>query len=109
MLVGDHVYGTTSKGNWGAVNFLTGEVGYLVQPVKEQSSVHYADGLIYVLSQDSRTVILWQPDPKEFIELGRFLLPKEAQGKSWAHPVVCDGKLYLRHAQYLYCYDVKEK
>jgi len=107
VLVGDWVYGTTSRGNWGAVNFLTGEVGYLARPVGEQSSVHYADGLIYVLSQDSATVILWDPKPTEFVELGRFQLPNEAEGKSWAHPVVLDGKLYLRHAQYLYCYDVK--
>ena len=107
ILVDDYVYGTTSKGNWGAINFLTGEIGYLVRPVGEQSSVHYADGLIYALSQDSRTVILWKPDPKEFIELGRFELPNEAQGKCWAHPVVLNGRLYLRHSQYLYCYDVK--
>jgi outer membrane protein assembly factor BamB len=107
VLVGDHVYGTTSGGNWCAVNFLTGEMGYSVRPVGEQGSVHFADGLIYVLSENSRTVILWEPNPKEFIERGRFVLPNEADRKSWAHPVVINGKLYLRHAQYLYCYDVK--
>ena len=26
---------------------------------------------------------------------------------SWAHPVVCDGRLYLRHDDHLFCYDVK--
>ena len=35
------------------------------------------------------------------------LTKNEAEGPSWAHPVVFVGKLYLRHAQYLYCYDVK--
>jgi len=107
ILVGDYVYGTTSKGNWMAVNFQTGEIGFTARPVGEQTSVHYADGLIYCLSQDSRTVILWKPDPKEYIELGRFVLPNEVADKCWAHPVVLNGKLYLRHAQYLYCYDVK--
>ena len=109
VLVGDYVYGTSSGGSWFAINFLTGEVGFSVRPkdAAEQSAVHYADGLIYALTQDSRTVILWEPNPKEFIERGRFVLPNEAEGKSWAHPVVLNGKLYLRHAQYLYCYDVK--
>lgn len=106
VLVGDYVYGTTHRGNWGAINFLTGDVGFLARPVGEEGAVHFADGLIYGVSYDSRTVFLWQPNPKEFVERGRFTLPVEAEGKCWAHPVVINGKLYLRHAQYLYCYDV---
>jgi len=108
VLVGDHVYGTSSGGTWFAVNFLTGEIAYTARPVSEQTAVHYADGMIYCLAQDSRTVILWDPKPTEFVEAGRFVLPREAEGKAWAHPVVLNGRLYLRHSQYLYCYDVKE-
>jgi hypothetical protein len=26
---------------------------------------------------------------------------------SWAHPVIADGKLYLREQDTLYCYDIK--
>jgi outer membrane protein assembly factor BamB len=107
ILIDDHVYGTNSRGDWMAVNFLTGAIGFTAQPVREQTAVHYADGMIYCLSQDSRTVILWEPKPTEFIERGRFVLPNEADGKSWAHPVVIGGKLYMRHGKYLYCYDVK--
>jgi len=108
ILVGDYVYGTTQRGEWAAINFLTGKAAYWARPVGEESSVHYADGLIYVLSQDSATVILWNPKPNEFVELSRFTLP-EAEGKAWAHPVVIGGRLYLRHAQYLYCFDVKAR
>lgn len=106
VLVDDYVYGTTHRGSWGAIHFLTGEVGYLARSIGS-GSVHYADGLIYGLSEDNKTVILLKPEPKQYVELGRFELPNDAEGKSWAHPVVCGGKLYLRHAQYLYCYDVK--
>ena len=109
ILVEDYVYGTTSQGNWMGVNFQTGAIGFTARPVGEQASVHYADGMIYCLAQDSRTVILWDPKPTEFVEAGRFVLPNEAEGKAWAHPVVLNGRLYLRHAQYLYCYDVKAK
>ena len=106
LLVGDYIYGTTHKGSWGAINFMTGEVGYLSRSAGK-GSTHYADGLIYGLTEDDKTVVLVKPEPKEFILLSRFELPHDAEGKSWAHPVVLGGKLYLRHAQYLYCYDVK--
>ncbi|MCL2306505.1 MAG: PQQ-like beta-propeller repeat protein, partial [Planctomycetaceae bacterium] len=110
ILVGDTVYGTTHNGGggvWIAVDFQTGKVGYTQRNVG-QGSIHYADGLIYGLSEKNRTVILLKPDPKEYVERGRFQLPNDADGMSWAHPVVSGGRLYLRHAQFLYCYDVKE-
>ena len=106
ILVGDYIYGTNHGGSWCSINFLTGEVGYQSRAAGK-GSVHYADGLLYGLSEDDKTVVLVKPEPKEYIELGRFELPNDAEGKSWAHPVVLNGRLYLRHAQYLYCYDVK--
>ena len=106
ILVGDYVYGTTHNGSWGAINFMTGEVGYLSRAAGKGSAL-YADGLIYGLTENNRTVLLIKPEPEKFVLLSQFELPNEAEGPSWAHPVVLDGKLYLRHAQYLYCYDVK--
>jgi len=111
ILLGDYVYGTSHGGNWMAVNFLTGEIAYRSRPVGEAASVHYADGLIYCLSETSATVILWNPNPNEFVEVSRFVLPdaEVAEGRAWAHPVVIGGRLYLRHAQFLYCYDVRSQ
>jgi outer membrane protein assembly factor BamB len=106
ILVGDYVYGTTHNGSWGSINFMTGEVGYLSRTAGK-GSVHYADGLLYGLTENDKTVLLIKPEPKDFVLLGSFELPHEAEGMSWAHPVVHNGKLYLRHGQYLYCYDVK--
>ena len=106
VLVGDHVYGTNHGGEWCSIHFMTGEVGYRSRNAGK-GSVHYADGLLYGLTEDDKTVLLIKPEPKEFVLLSRFELPNEAAGKSWAHPVVLGGRLYLRHAQYLYCYDVK--
>ena len=112
ILVGDYVYGASSRGvrgtGWCAIHFLTGDAGYFERSNEEWAS-HYADGLIYGLSEKSKTAILLKPDPKAYIELGRFTLPNDAVGMSWAHPVVCGGKLYLRHGRHLYCYDVKAR
>ena len=33
-------------------------------------------------------------------------LTVEGSGPSWAHPVVIDGRLYLRYDTNLYCFDV---
>jgi outer membrane protein assembly factor BamB len=108
VLIGDYIYGTTFNGSWGSINFMTGEVGYLVRPRDAgKGSAHYADGLIYGLTENRQTVLLIKPEPQEFVLLSQFELPNEAEGPSWAHPVVINGRLYLRHAQYLYCYDVK--
>jgi outer membrane protein assembly factor BamB len=110
ILVGDHVYGTNHDGDWCSINFMTGEVGYRSRAAGAgKGSVHYADGLLYGLTERDKTVLLIKPEPKEFVLISSFELPHgdEATGLSWAHPVVVGGKLYVRHAQYLYCYDVK--
>ena len=106
VLVGDYIYGTTFGGSWSSINFMTGEVGYSSRAAGK-GSVHYADGLLYGLTEKEKTVLLIKPEPKEFVLISTFELPNDAEGNSWAHPVVLDGRLYLRHAQYLYCYDVK--
>ena len=45
--------------------------------------------------------------PSGFEEKGRFTIPKETtkrsrQGGIWTHPVIADGKLYLRDQELLY-------
>ena len=33
--------------------------------------------------------------------------PGASDGRIWTHPVVVNGRLYLRDQEILYCYDVK--
>ena len=47
--------------------------------------------------------------PDGFEVLGRFAVPRGGEGLYWAHPVVCNGRLYLRHADRLCAYDIREK
>lgn len=39
--------------------------------------------------------------------VGSFRPPRGGKGLFWAHPVVCDGRLYIRHAEKLFVYDVR--
>ncbi len=43
--------------------------------------------------------------PDSYQLLGHFM-PDHQEGKSWSHPVVVDGKLFLREQNVLMCYDV---
>jgi outer membrane protein assembly factor BamB len=43
--------------------------------------------------------------PDSYQLKGHFM-PDHQQGKSWSHPVVVDGKLFLREQNVLMCYDV---
>ena len=71
-----------------------------------------ADGMLFCLSQQEGTVALLKATPERYEELGRFTLPQTEEGGGvgmfWAHPVVCNKKLFLRHGNFLYCYDIAE-
>lgn len=69
-----------------------------------EASVAYADGHV-IFRRDDGTVLIVAANPKKF-ELKASFMPAFQQGKSWAHPVVAGGKLYLREQDKLMCYDI---
>ena len=54
-------------------------------------------------------MVLFEPSPKEYVERGRFDQPDRSSAAGLAHPVIANGKLYLRDQDVLLCYDVKAK
>ena len=52
-------------------------------------------------------MILVEANPKKYVELSRFNQPERSKAKAWSHPVIANGKLYLRDQNVLFCYDVK--
>jgi outer membrane protein assembly factor BamB len=45
------------------------------------------------------------PDRHDVVS--EFKIPEGGEGPTWAHPVVCGGRLYIRHGDFLYAYDVR--
>ena len=45
--------------------------------------------------------------PEQWDVVGSFRPPRGGKGLFWAHPVVCGGRLYIRHAEKLFAYDVQ--
>jgi len=107
--VGDFLYGATGDALM-CVEFLTGEIKW-----KERSlgaaSLCYAEGRLY-LHGEKGEVALVEATPEAYREKGRFAPPAEpshpnAMEKSWAYPVVANGRLYLRDHGVIWCYAVK--
>ena len=73
-----------------------------------KGSMALADGRLYYRTEKG-TVLLIEPSPKEYIERGRFEQPDRTRLPAWAHPVIANGKLYVRDQDVLFCYDVKAK
>jgi prepilin-type processing-associated H-X9-DG protein len=110
VLVGDHVYGG-SGGNRGAptcLELLTGKIAWKEKaPAKGSAAVLYADGHV-LFRYDSGPLYLVEATPKAFTVKGRFE-PEKGKGPAWPHPVIHDGKLYLRHHDLLLCYALRGK
>jgi hypothetical protein len=82
------------------VEAATGKVLWQKRRVGEYHAalLRTGDDKLLMLS-DSGYLSLLQPDPKEFKELAR----AKVCGKSWAHPALADGRLYLRDEKELIC------
>jgi len=66
----------------------------------------YADGKFYGLRSDGKMMLL-EAAAKELRILSEFDFISSRKDV-WAHPVICDGRLYLRYDDTLYCYDIKK-
>lgn len=104
VLVGEHLYGAghESRG-WFCLDFKTGREAWN-SPGK--GSLTYADGRLYCLDEKG-PMHLVVASPEKWEAVGTFLVPKGGRGAFWAHPVVCGGRLYVRHSETLNAYQVK--
>lgn len=95
VISGEHLYGfdgnifmcvSTQDGSrkWRARGYGNGQVLLLA----DQS-------LLLVLTEQGE-VALVEATPEKHVEIARF---KAIEGKTWNHPVVCRGKLYVRNAE----------
>ena len=104
VLVDGYLYGSSGRG-WHCLKWETGQSAYQERGVGK-GSLTYADGMLYTLSENHKMGLV-AATPSGHQLVGRFDLPGGGQGQSWAHPVVCGGRLYIRHGDFLYAYDVK--
>ena len=104
VVVDGFLYGT--DGNiLKCINLLTGRTAWRGRSVGK-GAVTYADGHI-VLRGENGGVALFEVSKREYVETGRFNQPQRSGRPAWAHPVIADGKLFLRDMDTLLAYNVK--
>ncbi len=109
VLVGDHLYGGSGQNNGVpvCVEFETGRIAWKEEPLGRRSAaLLYADGHLYLRYEDG-LIALVEAAPEAFRLKGTFRTAVK-NGPSWPHPVIHDGKLYLRDRDALMCYDVRK-
>lgn len=104
VLVDGFIYATAGVG-WRCVELKTGNERWSGRgPGK--GSIIYADGMLYCLGERGKMGLI-EANPAAFKMVSLFELPK-GEGRCWTHPVISDGKLYLRWDDNLYVYDIKK-
>jgi outer membrane protein assembly factor BamB len=109
--IGDYLYGFSDEVGWVCLDARTGEFMWRVRDALGKGAIGYADGRFYCVDQSEGNVVLIDASPKGWKERGRFTLSPQSESRSdrggiWVHPVVVDGKLFLRDQEYVYCFDV---
>jgi outer membrane protein assembly factor BamB len=111
VAIDGYIYGSNwlnnGNGNWCCIEWATGKKMY-EEHWKCKGSVIAAEGLLYLFDEKSGNVGLVKPDPGKFEVISSFRVT-EGSGPHWAHPVIHNGYLYLRHGKALMVYDIKEK
>ena len=111
--IGEYLYGHANTG-WVCQKWEDGSSVWRERRALKKGAVHYADGMLYCLEERSGVVALVEASSEGFKEASRFTLAPQAKNRAkrgaiWVHPVVVDGRLFLRDQEYIYCYDVKGK
>ncbi len=107
VLVGDHIYcDSDDKGIPLCADLKTGEIKWQNRGLERvllrrhcrrwASLIQFSDGML----------ALAKATADGYEQLGAFKLPGSGDRPSWAHPVIVDGKLYVRQQDKVLCYDI---
>jgi len=116
VLVNGRLYGYAELGSrrapWVCVDFKTGETIFRSAPLKssykyKSGSLTYADGMFYLYSDNGNVAVAKATDTG-FEVTGRLQIEEPGERPTWAHPVVCGGRLYVRYGDKLGAYDIAE-
>jgi len=110
--VGEHLYGYSDGVGWACQDFKTGELIWNEKKALGKGAIAYADNRLYCQGEGDGRLILIDASPTGWKTHGEFTISPQTKkrnpkGRIWTHPVICDGKLYLRDQEYILCYNIK--
>lgn len=112
VIVGKHLFGHSENRGWVCKEMSTGKELWAERNKLGRGSVSAAGGRLYCLSEEG-VVVLVEASLQGWNEKGRFKLPeastkRKPSGGVWTHPVIANGRLYLRDQELLYCYELRK-
>jgi outer membrane protein assembly factor BamB len=106
VLVDGYLYGANDPDQLVCLDFKTGKEKWRQRAGK--GSIAYADGRLYYRVEKG-PIVLVEANPEKYVERGRFDQPERSKQAAWPHPVIANGKLYIRDQGVLLCFDVKQQ
>ncbi len=99
---------SNAAGDWVCLDWNTGQTVYEQSWQGNKGPVIFANGMLYCYDEDTGHAALVKASREKFEPVGTFQVTR-GDGKFWAHPSIADGRLYLRHGEFLMAYDIEAK
>ena len=104
VLVDGRIYGSGDNNKcWLCLDWNTGDVLYESKMMKV-GNIIYADGLLYLYGQGGKVAIV-DPASDDYNPISTFNVPY-GEKYHWAHLVIHNKRLYVRHGESLMVYDI---
>jgi outer membrane protein assembly factor BamB len=112
VLIDGYIYGSNwlnnGNGNWCCIEWNTGKKMW-EEKWNNKGSLIAAEGMLYIYDEKGGNVGLVRATPEKFDLISSFKVNLGNMGPFWAHPVIQNGVLYLRHNNALMAYNIKVK
>jgi outer membrane protein assembly factor BamB len=112
VLVNDYIYGFSETSGWTCQDLKTGEIvwKHRVNEVAKGAVLCVNEHLL-LLNERTGLLTIAAASPDGWKEFGRMEIPARTKIQTmdnmvWTHPVVANGKLYLRDHDLLFCFDL---
>lgn len=111
--LGDHLFGYSDQVGWVCMDFASGELLWNEKKALGKGAIAYADGRFYCQGESDGRIFLIEASTKGWKPRGQFTLNPQSKkrnpkGKVWTHPVISNGKMYLRDQEIVSCYNLKK-
>jgi outer membrane protein assembly factor BamB len=105
ILTDGYIYGSGhSNRGWHCLDWKTGEVQFTAKAIGNKGNIIFSDGMLYCYSERGDAALV-KPNPEKFEVVSSFKI-KQGSGPHWAHPVIKNGRLYVRHGDVLMVYNI---
>jgi outer membrane protein assembly factor BamB len=104
MKFGEYLYGPGERTNWYCVDWQTGKVQYSDNTLAV-GNIIAADGMLYIYSNRGEMALV-KPNPQKLEIVSQFPITL-GTGEHYAHPVLHNGTMFVRHGDVLMAYQLK--